>query len=41
MTVREKILLALMGLAVAGGGLRFGLSMLPSSAEAPQEDTLR
>lgn len=41
MTAREKILLALMSAAVAGGGIRFGLSMLPASAEIPQEETLR
>ncbi len=42
MTLREKILLAAMGAAVAGGGIQYGISMLlPSSAPSGTDSSLQ
>lgn len=41
MTLREKILLAVMGASVMGGGIQSGLSMLPSPAPSGTDSSLR
>ena len=41
MTTREKILLALMGVAVTAGAVQFGLSLLSPVAPAGQADVLQ
>ena len=41
MTLREKILLAVMGASVMGGGIQSGLSMLPSPAPSGTDGSLR
>lgn len=41
MTGREKILLALMGAAMAGAGIQFGLSLLGPAAPSGQADALQ
>lgn len=41
MTVREKLLLAFMGLALAGGGVQFALNMLPAAAPQDEAEALQ